>query len=167
MQVNARSTFAGRPIGDALPVTNDWRSQALCAQVDPELFFPEKGGSAEPARRVCLRCPVTRECLEFALEHDERFGVWGGLSEQERRDLARARQEAADPGERSPGLTSRGNGRWAITVAYRRPDGVRGHLCTTVTGDRDTALRRLAEVRARAAALSAGQVEADPAEAVV
>ena len=66
-----------------------WRERALCAQTDPEAFFPDKGGSATPGKRVCLSCEVTQECLDYALEHDERFGVWGGKSERERRTLRR------------------------------------------------------------------------------
>ena len=65
----------------------DWKDQALCAQTDPEAFFPEKGGSTREAKRVCGSCDVRAECLEYALEHDERFGVWGGMSERERRRL--------------------------------------------------------------------------------
>jgi len=56
-----------------------WQERALCAQTDPEAFFPEKGGSTREAA----------ECLEYALAHDERFGIWGGLSERERRRLKR------------------------------------------------------------------------------
>lgn len=67
-----------------------WQAQALCAQTDPEAFFPEKGGSTREAKRVCLDCEVRNECLEFALANDERFGIWGGLSERERRRLRRA-----------------------------------------------------------------------------
>ena len=62
-----------------------WQERALCAQTDPEAFFPEKGGSTREAKRVCLSCEVRAECLEYALENDERFGIWGGLSERERR----------------------------------------------------------------------------------
>ena len=64
-----------------------WQERALCAQTDPEAFFPEKGGSTREAKRVCLTCDVRGECLEYALAHDERFGIWGGLSERERRKL--------------------------------------------------------------------------------
>ena len=63
--------------------------EALCAQTDPEAFFPEKGGSTREAKRVCRSCDVRAECLEYALEHDERFGIWGGMSERERRRLKR------------------------------------------------------------------------------
>lgn len=64
-----------------------WQERALCAQTDPEAFFPEKGGSTREAKKVCTRCDVRGECLEYALAHDERFGIWGGLSERERRKL--------------------------------------------------------------------------------
>ena len=67
-----------------------WQAEALCAQTDPEAFFPEKGGSTRDAKRVCLSCTVRTECLEYALAQDERFGIWGGLSERERRKLKRA-----------------------------------------------------------------------------
>ncbi len=66
-----------------------WQDRALCAQTDPEAFFPEKGGSTREAKRVCTSCEVRSECLEYALGNDERFGIWGGLSERERRKLKR------------------------------------------------------------------------------
>ena len=66
-----------------------WQERALCAQTDPEAFFPEKGGSTREAKRVCRSCEVRAECLEYALENDERFGIWGGLSERERRRVKR------------------------------------------------------------------------------
>jgi WhiB family redox-sensing transcriptional regulator len=64
-----------------------WQERALCAQTDPEAFFPEKGGSTREAKKVCQACEVRVECLEYALAQDERFGIWGGLSERERRRL--------------------------------------------------------------------------------
>jgi WhiB family redox-sensing transcriptional regulator len=64
-----------------------WQERALCAQTDPEAFFPEKGGSTREAKRVCTVCEVRSACLTYALEHDERFGIWGGLSERERRRM--------------------------------------------------------------------------------
>ena len=66
-----------------------WQERALCAQTDPEAFFPEKGGSTREAKKVCVSCEVRAECLEYALENDERFGIWGGMSERERRKLKR------------------------------------------------------------------------------
>ena len=64
-----------------------WQSDALCAQTDPEAFFPEKGGSTRDAKKICASCEVRAQCLEYALQNDERFGIWGGLSERERRKL--------------------------------------------------------------------------------
>ena len=88
------------PVGLGLPTVRtpmtpeelqqaSWQDRALCSQTDPEAFFPEKGGSTREAKRVCLGCEVRRECLEYALTHDERFGIWGGLSERERRRVKR------------------------------------------------------------------------------
>lgn len=79
-----------------------WQERALCAQTDPESFFPEKGGSTREAKKVCLACEVRSECLEYALANDERFGIWGGLSEREQpapekgRGLRRPRRLPAD-----------------------------------------------------------------------
>ncbi len=74
--------YADPPLDD-----EQWQERALCAQTDPEAFFPEKGGSTRDAKKVCVGCDVRSECLEYALAHDERFGIWGGLSERERRKL--------------------------------------------------------------------------------
>jgi WhiB family transcriptional regulator, redox-sensing transcriptional regulator len=75
---------------EPLPAPADeWQDRALCAQTDPEAFFPEKGGSTREAKKICLGCEVRHECLDYALAHDERFGIWGGLSERERRRLKR------------------------------------------------------------------------------
>jgi WhiB family redox-sensing transcriptional regulator len=86
----APETIGGSP-GDppGEPDEHGWQEQALCAQTDPEAFFPEKGGSTREAKRICTGCEVRAECLEYALAHDERFGIWGGLSERERRRLKR------------------------------------------------------------------------------
>jgi WhiB family redox-sensing transcriptional regulator len=80
----------GRPVvADLLGNAPEWQERALCSQTDPEEFFPEKGGSTREAKRICSRCEVKTECLEYALGHDERFGIWGGLSERERRRVKR------------------------------------------------------------------------------
>ena len=78
--------FAGQDSDDA---EMSWQERALCAQTDPEAFFPEKGGSTREAKKVCVSCDVRAECLEYALEKDERVGRWGGLSERARRKLKR------------------------------------------------------------------------------
>ena len=68
-----------------------WQKYANCLGVDPDLFFPERGGSTREAKEVCRGCIVREECLRYALENCEKFGIWGGLSERERRQLRRAR----------------------------------------------------------------------------
>ncbi|MEQ6896888.1 WhiB family transcriptional regulator [Microbacterium horticulturae] len=76
-----------QPVEEDNPLA--WQADALCAQTDPEAFFPEKGGSTRDAKRICTSCEVRAQCLEYALQNDERFGIWGGLSERERRRLKR------------------------------------------------------------------------------
>jgi WhiB family transcriptional regulator, redox-sensing transcriptional regulator len=66
-----------------------WYERAACLDKDADCFFPEKGGSTRAAKRICQTCTVQTECLEYALANDERFGIWGGLSERERRRLKR------------------------------------------------------------------------------
>lgn len=79
----------------ALASDEPWRGDAVCAQTDPEAFFPEKGGSTREAKAVCARCLVAAEGLDSALRNEERFGIWGGLSERERRKITRSLQESA------------------------------------------------------------------------
>jgi WhiB family redox-sensing transcriptional regulator len=72
----------------------DWRHRAACRDVDPELFFPiGNTGPAlmqiDEAKQVCRSCPVVDSCLKWALESGQDAGVWGGLSEDERRALKR------------------------------------------------------------------------------
>ncbi|MGC5566333.1 WhiB family transcriptional regulator [Streptomyces sp. FR-108] len=67
-----------------------WQEQALCAQTGSDFFFPEPGSSVREAKQICGMCEMRSACLEYALNHDERFGVWGGLSEKERLSLRRA-----------------------------------------------------------------------------
>lgn len=67
----------------------DWQADAVCASTDPEIFFPEKGkrDSATAARLICAGCPVQAECLQYALDNDMRWGIWGGVNERPRRAL--------------------------------------------------------------------------------
>jgi WhiB family transcriptional regulator, redox-sensing transcriptional regulator len=69
----------------------EWQSRANCMGVDPDLFFPERGASTREAKEVCRGCVVREDCLEYALANGEKFGIWGGLSERERRRLRRQR----------------------------------------------------------------------------
>ena len=82
-----------------------WTERALCKETDPEAFFPEKGGSTREAKRICLGCEVKDDCLDYALAHDERFGIWGGLSERERRKLKKLERDAAAAAEQADQAT--------------------------------------------------------------
>lgn len=80
----------GLPGGAALPDLPG----AACAEVDPELWFPERGGGpAGDAKAICRRCPVQRDCLDWALDVNEEFGIWGGLSPSERAELRRGSRD--------------------------------------------------------------------------
>ncbi|GGQ86950.1 transcriptional regulator WhiB [Streptomyces ruber] len=75
------------------PPHTAWPEQALCAETGADFFFPEPGSSVREAKRICGMCAMRSACLEYALANDERFGVWGGLSEKERLRLRRAHQQ--------------------------------------------------------------------------
>lgn len=66
-----------------------WQDQARCAEVDTEIFYPENGGLDRPAKKICAGCEVRAECLEFAVDNNEIWGIWGGFSERERRNMKR------------------------------------------------------------------------------
>ena len=76
------------------PSADSWQLYANCLGVDPDLFFPERGASTKEAKQVCQGCVVREDCLEYALANGEKFGIWGGLSERERRRLRRQRAQA-------------------------------------------------------------------------
>lgn len=67
----------------------EWMDDALCAQIGGDHWFPAKGDATWRAKSICRRCPVTAECLDYALERGEPHGIWGGISERERRALRR------------------------------------------------------------------------------
>lgn len=73
------------------PDETGWQMTANCLGVDPDLFFPERGASTKEAKAVCRGCTVREDCLEYALANGEKFGIWGGLSERERRRIRRQR----------------------------------------------------------------------------
>jgi WhiB family redox-sensing transcriptional regulator len=85
----------------ALAASDDeWRDHALCSGTDPELFFPvgttgQAIVSIDHAKKVCEQCTVTKACLDFALETNQDSGIWGGLSEEERRQIRRRRAAEA------------------------------------------------------------------------
>ncbi len=72
-----------------------WRKRAACRGIDPEMFFPVTDEDAEEAKAICATCPVREACLEHALAHREREGVWGGATERERRRIIRHRRKSA------------------------------------------------------------------------
>lgn len=90
---HALSELARLPFSPA-DAERTWMESALCSETDPDAFHPEKGGSTAPAKRVCAACPVRAECLEYALRHKEREGVWGGLAPRERAKLLRESEPA-------------------------------------------------------------------------
>ncbi|MFI1568565.1 WhiB family transcriptional regulator [Streptomyces sp. NPDC020490] len=85
--------------------TDPWVERAVCRDADPETFFPPAGGTDDSdretaAKRLCARCPVTRECLREALLHEESTGIWGGLTVRERREVLRVAASLREmPGE--------------------------------------------------------------------
>lgn len=103
----ATSESAGtEPVALTPPDSKPWQAYANCMGVDPDLFFPERGASTREAKEVCRGCVVRDDCLEYALTNGEKFGIWGGMSERERRRIRRqralARQAAAMGQSASP-----------------------------------------------------------------
>ena len=73
-----------------------WTEEANCKGADADIFFPERGASTRKAKSICRACSVQEDCLEFAIEQSEKFGIWGGLSERERRRIKRQRVQSFD-----------------------------------------------------------------------
>lgn len=73
-----------------------WQDLANCRGANPDLFFPERGASTRTAKSICRECSVQAECLEFAIVSSEKFGIWGGLSERDRRKIRRERAASAE-----------------------------------------------------------------------
>lgn len=72
-----------------------WQKRAACRGLDAEIFYPDPEEEADEAKGICAICPVHQHCLEHALTHREREGVWGGYTERERRRLLRQRRKSA------------------------------------------------------------------------
>ena len=79
--------------------TGYWQDEGNCLGADPDLFFPSPGDSLKAAKAVCNSCVVRAECLEYALENGEKYGIWGGMSERERRRIRRQRAIARNTGQ--------------------------------------------------------------------
>lgn len=87
------------------PGEREWTIHAACAGLDPNLFFTERGESTREVKAVCATCPVCEECLDYALTNGEKYGVWGGKSERERRRMRRDRRVAVTTVADLPHLT--------------------------------------------------------------
>lgn len=73
----------------------EWQDRGACRGADADLFFPERGASTRRAKQICSECAVRVECLEYAICTGEKFGIWGGMSERERRRIRKERSVAA------------------------------------------------------------------------
>ena len=103
------------------PQERSWQTRANCMGVDPDLFFPERGASTREAKEVCRGCVVREDCLEYALANGEKFGIWGGLSERERRRLRRQRA-----------MQRRAVGQRLLTSGQARPAGSAGYRAVSI-----------------------------------
>lgn len=120
-----------------------WRAYGACVSEDPELFFPTRGEDTSAAKAICAHCPVKDVCLEVAIVNGEKFGIWGGLSERERRRLRKARRleapdgrvEKVDTGDRILAqLEQRGGTWWATTAQIARACGCTESTARQVIG---------------------------------
>lgn len=127
------STLLDELLAAEIDLSDDgWKLDGLCAQTDPEAFFPEKGGSTKGAKRVCTDCPVRAACLQTALRDEERFGIWGGYSERERRRINHGAR--FDPSSGQGGGQQRG-GRRPGPIVHGTPHGYwRGCDCADCRG---------------------------------
>ena len=69
--------------------SEDWKLDGVCRTIDPDLWFPEGSSTGYAAKKMCRRCPVMDECLRYALDNNEQYGVWGGMGSSERRNMRR------------------------------------------------------------------------------
>jgi WhiB family redox-sensing transcriptional regulator len=91
--------YAGEPgcYTHPMAVRLDWKLKAACRNLDTSMFFPDTEADADAAKDVCAQCPVREACLEYALATRQHDGVWGGLTESERRRVRRRRSATARP----------------------------------------------------------------------
>lgn len=114
--------------GLGLPQPPEWMAEGLCAQTDPDAFYPEKGGSVRAAKSICngdpyrdrQPCPVREACLAYALDNEERFGIWGGRGEKERRRMRPARPLGRPP-------VAEPRRRAAVAIDHGTEPGYRAH----------------------------------------
>ena len=91
------SGFRPLPVPKVHVMNVSWRKRAACDGLNPEIFYPasEDESAAAEAKAVCSTCPVRQPCLEHALGNREREGIWGGMTERERRRIVRQRRKTA------------------------------------------------------------------------
>lgn len=111
---------------NAIANREPWQEQALCAEVDAELFFPERGASPRAAKIICRKCDVRQQCLEYALRNNEKYGVWGGTTDYERHRLNGGMPR---PTRRTPGECINGH-------KLDNPDTDNSHNCRQCHKDR-------------------------------
>jgi WhiB family transcriptional regulator, redox-sensing transcriptional regulator len=104
MRKNAAGNTEVRLLAQVVPKLaeaelGEWTAHAICTDADPEIFLPPPGKPSAVARQICSRCPVWADCLAYALAAEEEFGIWGGLDQDERRNLKRRlrRKKASSP----------------------------------------------------------------------
>lgn len=95
MSIEPISNRVEQQQGSDVPMNPTWRQRAACRGIDPEVFYPSSDEEAEEAKGICAGCPVRQPCLEHALAHREKDGVWGGATERERRRILRQRRRSA------------------------------------------------------------------------
>jgi WhiB family transcriptional regulator, redox-sensing transcriptional regulator len=121
------------------PLSAGWRGRAGCRGADLEVFFPGRGESAEPAQRICAACPVRQACLDYAISYGIVHGIWGGLTERDRRAL-RTRHAGASRRERDAAIAAAAAA-GCTTAAIGRAFGLAATSVSRVLS-RDTDRRR-------------------------
>ncbi len=123
-----------------------WRARAACRGTDPNLFFPERGESTREAKAVCATCRVRGDCLDYALDTLEHHGIYGGMSERERRSIRRRRRNAertarVDVNVTGADMASEAARRDTVHRLYR--SGMTGYDVAIATGISESTVWRL------------------------
>jgi hypothetical protein len=101
-----------------MPEYPAWKLSAACATSTAN-FYPTRGESSRPAKAVCAECPVRQDCLDYAMANDEHYGIWGGLSEKERRRFRSGRNPGPQPTVDFPAFAAEAD---RLDAAGHRPD---------------------------------------------
>jgi WhiB family redox-sensing transcriptional regulator len=136
----ARAASLGEVVGIDVQAT-EWMRDGLCAQTDPDAFHPDENVSVKPAKAVCAVCPVVAQCRSYALETDQRFGVWGGLSARERQQISKSTRPDAHPAKNvrrvgAPNTQQSGENPMVGTAKLRSSNGIVLGACAYNSGIR-------------------------------